>query len=99
MEMSSKVSPITPAADPIAGIAPRRVESEVPPVKAPEPAPVADHADLRLIIEESGEPGRYVYTIVDRRSGRIVSQLPRDEVLKLGEQKTYSAGALYKGEA
>jgi flagellar protein FlaG len=97
--MSSKVSPISSATDPLAGLASRRVEGEVQPVKDPAPPPSAEHADLRLIIEESGEPGRYVYTIVDRRSGRIVSQMPRDDVLKLGEQKTYSAGALFKGEA
>jgi flagellar protein FlaG len=99
MEMSTKVSLTNPAADPLAAVAPRRVEGEIQPVKAAEPAPVAEHADLRLIIEESGDPGHYVYTIVDRRSGRIVSQLPRDDVLKLGEQKTYEAGALFKGEA
>jgi flagellar protein FlaG len=97
--MSSKVSPIGPAADPVSGVPALRVGGEVQAVRNPAPAPAAEHSDLRLIIEESGEPGHYVYTIVDRRSGRIVSQLPRDEVLKLGERKTYSAGALFKGEA
>jgi flagellar protein FlaG len=68
-------------------------------VKTAIAADVASQADLRLIIEEAGEPGRYVYTIVDRRSGRIISQHPRDEVLKLREQSAYAAGALFKGEA
>ena len=97
--MSSKVSLTTPAADPLGGIASRRDGGEVQPVRSAVAAEAASSADLRLIIEEAGEPGRYVYTIVDRRSGRIVSQLPRDEVLKLREQPDYAAGSLFKGEA
>ena len=97
--MSSKVSLSTPAADPLAGIPSRRDEGEVQPVKTAVAADAASHTDVRLIIEEAGEPGRYVYTIVDRRSGRVVSQHPRDDVLRLREQSDYSAGALFKGEA
>jgi flagellar protein FlaG len=97
--MSSKVSLTPPAADPLGGIPARRAEGEVQPIKAAVEPERAAHADVRLIIEESGEPGRYVYTIVDRRSGRIISQLPRDEVLKLREQSDYAAGSLFKGEA
>jgi flagellar protein FlaG len=97
--MSSKVSLTNPAADPLGGIPSRRADGEVQPVKTATPAPTADHADLRLIIEETGAPGQYVYTIVDRRSGRIVSQLPREDVLKLREQSDYAAGSLFKGEA
>ncbi len=97
--MSSKVSLTTPATDPLGGISSRRSDGEVQPVKTAAPAEAADHADERLIIEEAGEPGRYVYTIVDRRSGRIISQLPREEVLKLREHSDYAAGSLFKGEA
>jgi len=97
--MSNKVSLTTPAADPLAGIPSRRADGEVQPARPAETAQATDHADLRLIIEEADEPGRYVYTIVDRRSGRIISQLPREEVLRLREQSDYAAGTLFKGEA
>ena len=97
--MSSKVSLTPPTADPVSGIVSRRAEGEVHPVKTAVAPEEAGQADVRLIIEEAGEPGRYVYTIVDRRSGRVISQLPRDEVLKLREQSDYAAGTLFKGEA
>ena len=97
--MSSKVSLSTPAVDPLAGIPSRRDDGEVQSVKSAVAAEPASHADVRLIIEEAAEPGRYIYTIIDRRSGRIISQLPRDEVLKLREQSDYAAGSLFKGEA
>jgi flagellar protein FlaG len=97
--MSNKVSLTSPAADPLAGIPSRRADGEIQPAKPAAPPEAADHADVRLIIEEAGEPGRYVYTIVDRRSGRIISQLPREEVLRLREQSDYAAGSLFKGEA
>ena len=97
--MSNKVSLTPSATDPLAGLSSRRADGEVQPAKPATPAPAADHADLRLIIEEADEPGRYVYTIVDRRSGRIISQLPREEVLQLRQQSDYAAGSLFKGEA
>jgi len=57
------------------------------------------HADLRLIIEESGEgEGHYVYTVVDRRTGKVVSRLPREQVLRLREQAGYSAGTVFNGQ-
>lgn len=74
-----------------------KVEAE--PDKASEEAEPAPNADLRLIIEDTGEPGACVYTVLDRRTGRIVNQLPREEVLRLREQDDYAAGAVFKGEA
>ncbi len=59
----------------------------------------ATAADYRLIIEEVGGSGHYVYTVVDRRTGAVVSQLPREEVLKMKDQPGYAAGALFNGEA
>lgn len=67
---------------------------------APETAPRAvkiaegaeDQADIRLIIEEQG--GSYVYKTVDRRTGDIVAQYPREELLKMREEDDYAAGTV-----
>jgi flagellar protein FlaG len=77
----------------------RPQEAEVKPVRSADAPEGAESADLRLIIEEAGEPGHYVYTIVDRRTGKIVSQLPRDQILRLREEPDYSAGAVFDGKA
>jgi flagellar protein FlaG len=68
--------------------------------RAPQPA-VAEQpqADLRLVIEEVGNTGSFVYKTVDRRTGQVVNQLPREEVVKLRESETYSAGAVIKAQA
>jgi hypothetical protein len=55
-------------------------------------------ADLRLIIEES-DTGHYVYTVVDRRTGDVVSQAPREEVERLKDQPGYKAGDFFRGQA
>lgn len=61
---------------------------------APRGEPRSDQPDLRLIIEENEAVGSYVYKTVDRRTGEIVSQIPREEVLKLRERPDYEAGEL-----
>lgn len=57
--------------------------------------PAADSADrlarYRLIIEE-GPSGSFVYKTLDRVTGEVVSQLPREEVLMLNKSPDYSSG-------
>lgn len=77
----------------------RSVSTDVRPVKRAGDAEAADSADLRLVIEEADEPGSYVYTIIDRRTGRVVSQLPREDVLKLRDDQGYAAGKLIDSKA
>ena len=97
--MSGKVVLSTPGADSRFGSSPRNAEAEP---KAAKPRPSSDdavEADLRLIIEETGESGDYQYTIVDRRTGKVVSRLQRDEILRLRDQASYAAGAVFDGKA
>jgi hypothetical protein len=97
--MSGKVVLSTPSADSRFGSSQRNAETEPKAAKSrPSPDDAAE-ADLRLIIEETGEPGGYQYTIVDRRSGKVVSRLLRDEILRLRDQANYSAGAVFDGKA
>jgi len=81
------------------GITPSGSTTEVQPVRPVDSSEATDQPDLRLIIEESEEAGGVVYTIVDRRTGKIVSRLSREEVLRLREKSNYSAGAVFNGKA
>ena len=76
------------------------------PAPQPPPAPdtgsiqsriaagALDQADLRLVIEEVG--GSYVYKTVDRRTGDVVAQYPREDILKLREETDYAAGSVIR---
>lgn len=49
-------------------------------------------ADLRLVIEEDEATGAFVYKTLDRRTGEVVQQLPRESVLKAMTSDDYSPG-------
>lgn len=49
-------------------------------------------ADLRLVIEEDERSGAIVYKTLDRRTGEVVRQLPREEVLRLKDDPAYDPG-------
>ena len=57
-------------------------------------APESSHqnADLRLIIEEDQVSGTFIYKTLDRRTGEVVKQLPREEVVRLRETPDYEPG-------
>jgi len=91
--MESKVSSIPPP--PAAATAPQ-------PTTAPDvsrPVIGADAADLRLVIEQDEGSGSYVYKTVDRRTGEIVQQFPRDQILRMREGEKYAAGAVISAKA
>ncbi len=64
------------------------------PVDSPE---ATDQSDLRLIIEEDAEG--VVYTIVERRTGKVVRRLSREDLLRLRQKSNYEAGAVFDGQA
>jgi flagellar protein FlaG len=53
-------------------------------------------ADLRLVIDEDPNSGAFVYKTVDRTTGQVVHQWPREEILRLREDPRYMAGDLIK---
>jgi hypothetical protein len=67
-------------------------------VSKPQGEPTAD-PELRLIIQELGDTGTFVYTVVDRTSGQVVHQTPREEVARMSERTDYAAGLLIKTRA
>ncbi|MBN9479125.1 MAG: flagellar protein FlaG [Bordetella sp.] len=68
----------------------------VAPIQAVRNAPDAteDASRYRLTIEREG--AAYVYKILDRVTGEVVRQLPREEILKLRQSPTYDAGKIIK---
>jgi flagellar protein FlaG len=96
--MDTKVAAFAATPDPTSGQRP------VPPkpVQGAPAEPVAtgpDPGDLRLVIEEDKASGSYVYKTIDRLTGEVVQQLPRDEVLKLKDQAEYEAGNVVRTKA
>lgn len=77
---------------------PPPVARAVPEV-APRPAAKSEQADLRLIIEEDTAGGAYVYKTVDRHTGEVISQIPREEVLKMRDRTEYEVGDVVKTQA
>lgn len=51
-------------------------------------------AQYRLVIEEGPRAGSFVYKTLDRETGEVVRQLPREEVVSLGRQDDYDLGAV-----
>jgi flagellar protein FlaG len=90
---------------PDAAVKQRPVEQE-PPVRpkqdsAPAPAPKAPKpdSDLRLVIERDSHDAYYVYRLVDRTTGKIVVELPREHVSELGSSPSYEAGNVVSTKA
>jgi hypothetical protein len=64
---------------------------EKDPKKASLIGKVAD-ADQRLTIREGLDAGAFVYAVVDRASGKVMVQIPREDVDALAQRPDYSAG-------
>ena len=46
----------------------------------------------RLVIEPGSANGTFVYKTLDRLTGEVVRQLPREEVMRLRDDAGYNAG-------
>jgi len=87
---------------PISGIptdVPAPASAPTPPSKAgasqtPAASQTDNQADLRLVIEEDQAAGTYVYKTVDPVTGKVVSQVPREQLLKMRETPDYAPGSI-----
>lgn len=52
----------------------------------------SEAADQRLVIREGVEQGVFIYTVLDRVSGKVMVQLPREEAAQLANRPDYTAG-------
>jgi len=83
--MNMKASPV-PAVEPIQPpVVPDPPEIEK--VKGVEPT-----ARYRLVIEKGAVPGAFVYKTLNPETGEVVRQLPREDVVRLGDQPEYGPG-------
>ena len=93
MENKLSIAPALPdveASQALAKPTPAERRSNASSVAAPQP-------DLRLVIED--QAGAFVYKTIDRRTGEVVLQLPREEVLRMRETEAYEAGAVITTQA
>jgi len=70
---------------------------EVAPVEKAAVAAGPQPGDLRLVIEEDSTTGTYVYKTVDRRTGDILQQFPREDVLRFKQAEHYDPGEIFDG--
>ena len=61
--------------------------------------PSGDQADMRLVIEEDQATGSFIYKTMNRRTGQIIQQFPREEILRLKQEQEYAAGAVVNTRA
>ena len=80
---------------------PRREERkpDAKPATARAAAAAAPDSDLRLVIEPDPVGGDYVYRLIDRATGAVVTELPRDQVSELATTPTYAAGDVVSTKA
>jgi flagellar protein FlaG len=96
--MENKVATVAATPDPTYG--------QNPPIQRPDTgasavaaAPRLDPVDLRLVIEEDQASGSYIYKTINRLTGEVLMQFPRDDVLKMHERLDYQAGAVIRAKA
>jgi flagellar protein FlaG len=95
--MQSKVAPFAATPDPTYG---RHPQAPAPEAASQAETPgLGSEADLRLVIEEDQASGTYVYKTVNRSTGEVVQQIPREEVLRMRDDVAYVAGGVIRTKA
>lgn len=95
--MERKVASFAATPDPTYGRP--RPQANPDGAAGPEDAGAADEPDLRLVIEGDDADGPLIYRIVDRRTGAVIQQFLREEVLQMREDADYSAGGVISTKA
>jgi len=85
----------------------KRIGASVPPVVATSSATPSNDfnqdraeqkaeeaARYRLIIEEGPTQGTFIYKTLDSTTGEVIRQFPREQVLRMAEGGSYTAGGL-----
>ena len=95
--MDTKVAAAAPSPD--MGLVQAQSVTPAPSAETPAPAASPDQAEMRLVIEMDQASGSYVYKTVNRLTGEVIRQLPRDEVLQLKERAGYEVGSVVRTRA
>lgn len=56
-------------------------------------------ARYRLVIEEGPSAGSFIYKTMDRVTGEVVRQLPREQVVDLMRDQSYHSGSVIDTKA
>jgi len=56
-------------------------------------------ARYRLVIEEGPDAGSFIYKTMDRVTGEVIKQLPREQLIDLIQTPEYSAGSVIDTKA
>ena len=97
--MDSKVAAFAATPDPTFGQKTAPQQRPDAGSAASSVAPGPDQVDVRLVIEEDKATNSYVYKTVNRLTGEVIQQLPREQVLQLREQLDYEAGNVVRTKA
>jgi len=95
--MENKVATVAATPDPTYGPSPQAPRPDTG--ASAHAAPSQDPVDLRLVIEQDEASGSYVYKTVNRLTGEVLLQFPRDDVLKMRERVDYEAGTVIRTKA
>jgi hypothetical protein len=60
--------------------------------KAQSSSKDASGSPQRLVISEGATTGVFIYTILDRATGEVLAQIPREEVVRIAARPDYTAG-------
>ena len=96
--MENKVTAFAATPDPPFGQKPALQSTETRS-SAGRAAQSQDLVDVRLVIEEDKASNSYVYKTINRLTGEVIQQLPRQQVLQLREQLDYEAGHVVRTKA
>lgn len=88
MEPNARIAPIGPVAAP-SGAATSGDFDRSPAFREAELA-----ARYRLVIEEGPSAGSYIYKTLDRLTGEVVRQVPRERVVDLMKGADYTSGSV-----
>jgi flagellar protein FlaG len=94
--MIAAVTPVPVLEATPSSVAPAAPAQPEPRARVPEAAP---EPLLRLVIEEDPASGQFVYKTMDRITGEVISQLPREEVVRMMAADDYAPGDLIEIEA
>ncbi|THD65210.1 flagellar protein FlaG [Phenylobacterium sp.] len=97
--MDNKVASFAATPDPTFGQKPAPQQRPDSGTSAQREPPGQDPGDMRLVIEEDKATNSYIYKTVNRVTGQVIQQLPREQVLQLREQLDYEAGDVVRAKA
>ncbi|HEV2082480.1 MAG TPA: hypothetical protein VGR32_08490 [Brevundimonas sp.] len=88
MDTNAKVARIAPVAAPSGAATSGDFD------RSPASQQADDAARYRLVIEEGPSAGSYIYKTLDRLTGEVVRQLPREKVVELMQGPHYASGSV-----